>query len=396
MLRDRNHPGLIIYSVGNEIRDNLSKEQGFSTYKKMQDLIHKLDPTRLVTMALFRPNSSGVYTNGFADMMDIVGQNYREKELVQAHIDNPNRMVIGTENGHTRDAWLILRDNPFMSGQFLWTGVDYLGEADWPAISHQFGLLNSAGQETPRSFQRQSWWSDKPMVHLCRSALNAGNGELVSDWTPADEDTYDIAHVEIYSNAQEVEIFLNGNSKGKFTVPDNAAPVRTKFTYEPGILKVVARNDGQEVATHELQTAQEPAKVKLTASRATLSKQFDNVVYITATVTDENDIRCPNADHLLNFSVSGPGAIIATDNADVESHVPFSATSRRASSGRCIAIVRATQDSGQIKLNVQSDSLSSGEVYYLSFHAVIWRANRRCPAYDGEIRPGTGSHTCRP
>ena len=126
VLRDRNHPSIIIYSVGNEIRDNLNDSAGFKKYKDQQNLVHRLDPSRPVTMALFRPGSSKVYTNGFAEIMDIVGQNYREKELVDAHLAKPERIVLGTENGHELSEWLILRDNPFMSGQFLWTGIDYL------------------------------------------------------------------------------------------------------------------------------------------------------------------------------------------------------------------------------------------------------------------------------
>jgi beta-galactosidase len=362
VMRDRNHPSVIIYSVGNEIRDNLSNEQGFSTYRKLQDLVHEFDPSRPVTMALFRPNSSGVYQNGFADMMDVVGQNYRENELVEAHLDKPSRKVIGTENGHSQSAWLVLRDNPFMSGQFLWTGIDYLGEANWPAISHHFGLLDRTGHETVWSYQRQSWWSDKPMVHLVRSAFNAGNGDLVSDWSPADQDTYDIAAVEVYANTQEVEIFLNGKSKGVFKVPENAAPVRTKFTFEPGTIKVVGRNNGKDLAVQEMQTAGEPAKVVLTPSSTQLKKDFDDVVYVTARVTDENGITCPNADQLLNFSVTGPGKILAVDNADLETHIPFSETSRRPLNGRCIAIIRATDKTGEIKLNVTADGLEQGTV----------------------------------
>lgn len=362
VLRDRNHPGIILYSVGNEIRDKLNNEQGFNTYKQMQDLIHELDPGRPVTMALFRPNSSGVYNNGFADSMDIVGQNYREQELEKAHIDNPKRKVIGTENGHTRDAWLIMRNQAFMAGQFLWTGVDYLGEADWPAISHEYGLIDRLGQNKPLSFQRQSWWSEKPMVHLCRSAYNAGNGDLVSNWTPADKDTYDVAQVEIYSNTSEVEIFLNGKSKGSFPVPDNAAPIRTKFSYEPGNIKVVARQNGQIVATHEMQTAGEPTKIILSASRNSISNQFDDVVYITANICDENGVACPNADHLLNFTISETGKIIATDNGDPESHVPFPEPGRRAFNGRCVAIVRANQNNGQITVKAQADNLETGEL----------------------------------
>jgi len=135
VLRDRNHPSIIIYSVGNEIRDNLNDSTGFKKYKDQQDLVHQLDPGRPVTMALFRPNSSKVYSNGFAEIMDVVGQNYRENELVALHLAKPELEVIGTENGHGLTEWLILRDNPFMAGQFLWTGFDYLGEALWPAIS---------------------------------------------------------------------------------------------------------------------------------------------------------------------------------------------------------------------------------------------------------------------
>ncbi|MFB6319708.1 sugar-binding domain-containing protein [Saccharicrinis sp. FJH54] len=362
VLRDRNHPSIFIYSVGNEIRDNLNNEQGFSTYKKMQDLVHETAPGSLVTMALFRPNSSGVYQNGFADMMDIVGQNYREKELVQAHLDKPTRKVLGTENGHTREAWLILRDNPFMSGQFLWTGIDYLGEANWPAISHHFGLLDRLGNETTLAYQRQSWWSEKPFVHLVRYAYNAGNGPLVSNWSPADEDTYDVAEVEIYANTREVEIFLNGISKGVYAVPEDAAPVKAKFTFEPGIIKVVGRNDGEDAAEHEMQTAGEPAKIKLTASSSDLTDKFDDVVYVTAEIVDENGVTCPNSDQMLGFSVTGPGVIAAVDNADRETHVPFYEKQRRVLDGRCVAIVKANAASGQIELSVKADGLQEEKI----------------------------------
>ena len=159
VLRDRNHPSIIIYSVGNEIRDNLNDSTGFKKYKDQQDLIHLLDPGRPVTMALFRPNSSKVYSNGFVEKMDIVGQNYRENELVAVHTAKPHLKVLGTENGHGLSEWLILRDNPYMSGQFLWTGFDYLGEALWPAISFSNALFDRTGEWKQLGYQRQSWWS---------------------------------------------------------------------------------------------------------------------------------------------------------------------------------------------------------------------------------------------
>jgi beta-galactosidase len=162
VLRDRNHPSIVIYSVGNEIHDDLNSPEGFKKYKDQQDLVHLLDPSRPVTMALFRPANSKVYTNGFAETMDVVGQNYRENELVALHNQKPDLKVIGTENTHVIQQYLALRDNPFMAGQFLWTGFDYLGEADWPQITNGQGLFDRIGSWKQQSLQRQSWWSEKP------------------------------------------------------------------------------------------------------------------------------------------------------------------------------------------------------------------------------------------
>lgn len=301
VMRDRNHPSIIIYSVGNEIRDNLDNEEGFRKFTGQRDLIHKLDPSRPVTMALFRPNQAKVYDNGFAELMDVVGQNYREDELKQAHLDKPDRKVLGTENGHSRQAWLVLRDNPFMAGQFLWTGFDYLGEADWPEISHDFGLFDRAGGTKPRTFQRQSWWSEEPMVHITRKERNGGVGELVSDWTPADYDTYDQAHLEIYSNCEEVELFLNGKSLGTKTKPEDDAPRNWVVTFEKGTIKAVGKNGGREVATHEMQTAGQPSRIILTADRKVLTNDREDLSFITATVVDEEGIPCVNAIHRSAF-----------------------------------------------------------------------------------------------
>lgn len=207
VMRDRNHPSIIIYSVGNEIHDDLNSPEGFKKYKDQQDLIHLLDPSRPVTMALFRPANSKVYTNGFAETMDIVGQNYRENELVALHNQKPNLKVIGTENTHVIQQYLALRDNPFMAGQFLWTGFDYLGEADWPQITNGQGLFDRIGSWKQQSLQRQSWWSEKPVVHIVRREDNAGAGAWINNWTPTDFDTYDDSKVAIYSNCEEVELF---------------------------------------------------------------------------------------------------------------------------------------------------------------------------------------------
>lgn len=362
VLRDRNHPSIIIYSVGNEIRDNLNDSTGFKKYKDQQDLIHNIDPSRPVTMALFRPNTSRVYSNGFAEMMDIVGQNYREMELVDAHLAKPGRIVIGTENGHGLTEWLILRDNPYMSGQFLWTGIDYLGEALWPAISYDKGLFDRTGGWKQASYQRQSWWSDKPVVHIVRKADNAGEGDWVANWTPVDMGTYDVAQIQVYSNCEEVELFLNGKSLGTRVKPADDSPRSWEVTFEKGTLKAIARNKGIEVTSDELKTAGSPAGIILTADKTKLTRNWDDVSYVTANVVDNEGIICPNTDKLISFVVSEAGIISAVDNGNTVSHEAYQTSKRQVFNGQCIAIIKAKTSSGRITVTASSPELVSGSV----------------------------------
>jgi beta-galactosidase len=363
ILRDRNHPSIILYSVGNEIHDNLNDTSGFRKYLMQQDLVHALDPTRKVTMALFRPGLSHVYENGLADSMDVVGQNYRENELVAAHENKPGRIVIGTENGHGMAAWLALRDHPFMAGQFLWTGFDYLGEADWPALVNGQGLFDRTGGARNIAWQRQSWWSDRPMVFMMRAAQNAGVGEWVSDWTPADPDTYDDARVQVYSNCDEVEIFLNGKSRGVRTRPaDNASPRVWQMTFEKGVLKAVARNGGQVVATQELRTAGAPAGISLSADQDSIGDNWDDLSIVRATVVDAGGVPCPAADNPISFSVSGAGRLAGVDNADLSDAGSFLSSTRFSYKGACIAIVKATAASGKITVTASSENLKPGSL----------------------------------
>jgi beta-galactosidase len=362
VLRDRNHPSIVLYSVGNEVHDNLNNPEGFQKYKQQQDLIHQLDPTRPVTMALFRPGQSKVYENGFAEIMDVVGQNYRENELVAAHQAKPARKVIGTENTHALSAWLALRDNPFMAGQFLWTGFDYLGEADWPETTNNQGLFDRTGGWRPLAYQRQSWWSDKPVVHVVRREENAGAGPWVANWTPTDFDTYDDAKVQVYSNCDEVELFLNGKSLGTKPKPADDSPRAWDVTFAKGTLRAVARNKGQEVATDELRTAGAPARIVLSTSTPRLGTTWDDVAYVTARVVDASGVLCPNADPQLTFSVAGPGTLAAVDNGNVASHELYQASQRKAYQGQCVAIVKAQGPSGRLTLKAAAPGLTEGTI----------------------------------
>ena len=361
VVRDRNHPSVVIYSIGNEIHDNLDNPEGFQKYKQQQDLVHKLDPTRPVTMALFRPALSKVYVNGFAETMDVVGQNYRENELVAAHQANPKRKVIGTENTHVLSAWLALRDNPFMAGQFLWTGFDYLGEADWPAITNGQGLFDRVGNWRPLGYQRQSWWSATPVVHLVRKDDNAGAGKWVANWTPVDFDTYDEARVEAYSNADEVELFLNDQSLGSKPRPANDGPRSWTLTFAKGTLRAVARNGGREVARDALVTAGAPARIALVSERTGLDASWEDAGYVKATVVDANGVPCPNATTMLTFSVTGAGVLAAVDSGDITSHAAYQGHQCAAYQGQCSAIVKAS-GAGPITLKASAPGLGEASV----------------------------------
>jgi beta-galactosidase len=375
VLRDRNHPSIIIYSAGNEIHDLFQGQIMFDLFPPLRDVFHQYDPSRPVTMAVLRPNVAHVYDNGFAELMDVVGQNYRENELVAAHLAKPDRKVIGTENHHDRAEWLYLRDNPFFSGQFLWAGIDYLGESHgWPNVFSSAGLLDHTGTPRAIAFERQSWWSDKPMVHIVRSdappttapaTLSAPGlppprrAALYSDWTPRNASAGSMQNVLVFSNCKQVELFLNEKSLGSKSLSADAAPRAWRVSFEPGTLKAVAKNDDQPAATHELHTAGKAAKIVLSADRKQLTSDWDDVCYVRATIVDDNGVQIPDARDVVHFTLSGPGTIAAVDSGDIASHEPFAASERRAFGGQCFAILKATSGSGdRMTITASADGLT--------------------------------------
>ncbi len=371
ILRDRNHPSVILYSVGNEIHDTPHPEIAKPILRGLIDLCHELDPSRPVTQALFRPNTSGDYTNGLADMLDVIGTNYRDKELLDAWKAKPGRKIVGTEQGHERSTWLLCRDNPQHSGQFLWCGIDYLGESrSWPLTVFNGGLLDRAGFVQPRGSERQSWWSDSPMVRAYRrigitADTPADPGYealewkrrpvLFPDWNPESAAPHEES-VEVYSNADDVELFLNDKSLGKKDTRKDGGSLNWKVPYQPGTLKAVARIRGEEVASDTLRTAGKAAKIALIADRTKLGTDFNDCSNIEVRVLDENDVMVPSAEMLLKFSLEGPGHIIGLDSGNIVSVEPFQASERKAHQGRALAIVRAT-GVGPITLTATADGL---------------------------------------
>ena len=372
ILRDRNHPSVILYSVGNEIHDTPKPELAKRILKGLVDVCHDTDPTRPVTQALFRPNVSHDYDNGLADMLDVIGTNYRDPELLDAWKAKPTRKIIGTEQGHERRIWLAARDNPQHAGQFLWVGIDYLGESRrWPVTTFNAGLLDRTGHPHPRGLERQSWWSDKPMVAICRREAPTKDTPtdpgyeavewdrrqvLFPDWTPRDLAAHK-ENVEVYSNCEEVELTLNGKSLGVKKLPADAAARNWDVEFAPGELIAIGRNGGAEVARDVLRTVGDAARVELSLSRERLARGWDHVAVVEARIVDEQGTVLPRADTKISFTASDAGKVIAVDNGSIVSHEPFQATERNAFHGRCIAIVRATEDSGKIKITASAAGL---------------------------------------
>ena len=370
--RDRNHPSVILYSVGNEIHDTPRQELAKHILRGLVAVAHEADPTRPVTMALFRPNASHDYDDGLADLLDVVGQNYRESEILAAHAQKPSRIILGTENGHNRASWVALRDNPPYAGQFLWTGVDYLGESRrWPAVGYGSGLLDRTGLIRPLARERQSWWATAPMVAITRRLAptdampkDPGYGAeerhtqvLFADWTPQNPLPH-YENVEVYSNCKEVELFLNGQSLGTKSLNPDASSRNWQVPFAPGTLRANGRNDDTIVATDELKTAGNPAKVVLVAATNKLSPDWDDVAIVRAEITDAAGVEIPRAKNVISFKVSGPGTIAAVDNGDNAGHERFQASTIHAFQCNCVAYVRATASAGQIVLRASANGLT--------------------------------------
>jgi beta-galactosidase len=381
VLRDRNHPSIILYSAGNEIRDTPQLELAKSILRGLVEVFHTYDPTRPVTQALFRPNASHDYEDGLADMLDVVGQNYRENELLAAHRQKPARKILGTENSFDRRAWLALRDNPAYSGQFLWSAVDYLGESwFWPLVGNPSGLLDRTGAIKPAGYERMSWWSAKPMVYIARrvAATPAAPADpgyeneaqqqqrrravqtLYPDWTPADVSAHQ-ENVEVYSNCAEVELLLNGRSLGVKPLAADAAPRVWQVGFEPGKLEAIGRDKGRVVANVELHTAGKPVRIALETDRADLASDWESVAFVTARVVDDNGILVPGSNAAIAFDIEGPGIVLATDNADLTSHEPFRSRYRHAFDGQALLLVQA-RTAGKIVVTAHAEGLAAGSV----------------------------------
>ncbi len=375
--RDRNHPSVVIWSIGNEIHDTPYPLVAQSIITRLKTIFHAEDPTRPVTMALFRPNTTRDYQNGTADLLDVVGQNYRETELAKAHADKPSRAIVGTENSKNRGSWLVVRDDPAYAGMFLWTGVDYLGEADrigWPAISNPSGLVDRVDGVKPIGWERASWWAETPMVKLARRVTEVidvsemptmvgiavpqprGPGAL-ADWSPTDRQPH-AETVEVYANVDTVDLLLNGRSLGRKPRNADDSAITWSVPFASGELRAIGYRGGRKVAEDVLRTAGPATALRLVAERGDVGSGFDDVAAVRIEVVDARGVIVPTATDAVSLAVTGAGTLAAFDNGSITDHTPFSATTRQVVGGKAVAFLRG-RGAGALTLTARAEGLTT-------------------------------------
>ncbi|MBI3569376.1 MAG: glycoside hydrolase family 2 protein [Gemmatimonadetes bacterium] len=402
--RDRNHPSIVLWSAGNEIGEQTSPT-GVAVLQRLVDIFHREDPTRPVTTGndhIFADD--GATSAAFLSTEDVVGYNYVDRWHQRRQIfaepdrhDHPEWKMIGTESSpafNTFDGRYSLGDDPavarpnyntgmiqaerlwkwvamhdYFAGDFMWTGIDYLGETFWPGLGFVSGSLDITGRPKDSYYFYQSQWTTAPVLHL------------FPHWNWAGREGQTIP-VLAYTNCNRVELFLNGRSIGEKRLEfpaqgttggwnSYALPVVASTTndlhlswdvpYAPGVLRAVGKTrDGKACGTDEVRTAGAPVAIRLTADRDTVTAEPGDVAHVTFEVVDAAGTVVPTDAHLVHFTVSG-GTIAALDNGDLQDHDPYRGDRRKAFNGRGLAVVRAAQP-GVLRLEASGDGLRSGSV----------------------------------
>ncbi len=332
VLRDRNHPSIILWSIGNEIDYHNdpyppnSPELPPIAERLIKD-VKAVDTTRPVTAACAAPE-----TNLFKKLLDVEGYNYMERLYAADHAAHPNRVIYGSENGHFPAAWQAVADNDYIAGQFLWTGIDFLGEARaWPSHASRSGLLDLAGFPKNQYYLRKSLWTDEPMVYLSTFGPGRGRGGPPSHGRA----------VWCFTNCDRVELFHDGKSLGsKPLTPEHVINWRLDFT--GGVLKAVGTK-GRKQVTFELKKAGAAAKLVLRPDVEQLAADGRDVAQIELNVADKDGTLVPEAGNPIACSINGSARIIGLENGDTSSTENYNTKSRRAFQGRLMIYVQVAQ-----------------------------------------------------
>lgn len=410
--RDRNHPSVVIWSIGNEVHKFTPDEQ-----KILVDFVKSVDLTRPVTQGRG-------YSAPYIDIAGFNGHGEFKGAIKKYHKAHPEKLIIGTEITHTlqtrgiyrtktwyrtkdnpapwekpenfakmehkiykipdlseeevftgitkkyqssydnsivrvgvRDDWKRVEKYPYYIGNFRWTGFDYLGESfSWPARTANFGIIDLAGFPKDHYYLYQSLWSDKPMVHI------------LPHWTHTGKEGVEIP-VVVYTNCNSVELFLNGESLGEKKMGDERQIV-WKVPYKAGELKAAAKKDGKVVLEKIYRTAGASVALHVSTDRNTIDANKTDIIHCEVTVVDKDGIPVPAADNMVNFEISGPAQLVGVENGDILDMSSNKVNSRKVFNGKCLLLLQSTGKSGKVVVKAKSKGLETAEVIVEAIQAV--------------------------
>ncbi len=374
--RDRNHPSIFCWSIGNEEGYVQGNDHGRRIAADMTQMAHALDPSRLTTLAM-----NGTWGRGGTFGVDVQGCNYYFDRIDGLHRQLPAKPIMGTEVastvstrgiyandeargylssydvnappwGSTAEAWwTFFAAREYLAGGFVWTGFDYRGEPTpyrWPCINSHFGLMDTCGFPKDLFHYYQAWWGDKPVLHLFPHWNWGGReGQEVEVWC--------------FTNVDRVELLVNGRSSGTQDVPRNGH-VSWKVPYAPGAIEARGMHGGQAALTARRDTTGAPSQIALLPDRAGIAADGEDVVVVRVEIRDAEGRVVPTSNDEVVFTVSGPGRLLGVGNGDPSSHESDKGRTRRAFNGLCCAIVQAARTAGDIRVVAAADGLTSAAV----------------------------------
>ena len=367
----------MLWSIGNEIdypNDPFSHPADGSRYDprkpsaeilartapRLLQVVRACDTSRPVTTALANLPSSNA--TGLAGLLDVVGYNYQIEQYEKDFAAFPKRKFVGSENGFGMEYVEISR-RPRVEGQFLWVGYDFLGEAGaWPSRGSMSGMFDTCGFLKPRGGLRVALWSEKPVIFIAIRSARGGarggrGGFAVEEHWNWQEDSRQELPVDVYSNCETVELFLNGQSCGRKSATEFTNCVFSwRVPFKAGELKALGMRAGQTVERH-LVTAGVPAKLELAADRAQLAANGRDVAQVEVRLVDAKGVTVPNADVLCTARVDGGGRLLGLDNGDQRDMTALRSPSRRTRQGRALALVQAGRKTGTVELSVAAPGL---------------------------------------
>ena len=391
--RYRNSPSIILWSIGNEewqLQDSMA-EQGAKIAATMVERCHELDPTRVVSAAVNGDNKKGV-----SDAFDLIGFNYGLDRPDGYHKANPKRPIYGSETssaistrgvyttdklrntvnaynsavpwGETaEDWWTFYATREWEAGGFAWTGFDYRGEPTpygWPSINSQFGIIDMCGFPKDTFYYYKAWWRNEPSLHLFPHWNFEGKeGDEIPVW--------------VYTNVDEVELFVNGKSQGKQKVP-HLGHVQWKVRYEPGAIEARGYKGGKVALTEKRETTGPAAAIRLTADRMEINADGEDLAFVTVEVLDKEGRAVPTADNLIRFNVSGAGKLIGVGNGDPNCQESDKEPKRSLFSGLAQVILQAGKRPGEIRIEALKEGFDGPE---------LMPAKLAITAKAAEIRP---------